>query len=410
MDDLRHDLHLSAASRRNLRKPDLPGRLGRTLAEAREEKQLDLRDLSEITNIRLTHLEALEAGRYGDLPAEVYSKNFVRLYAQAVGLDPARMLLLYAQERRRTTTLTAQTGLELPPEPAGAPLLDHPRLGQLLRLLLSALLVVGTVALALWAFNGLLSPAPRTAPPALEQAEVTPPAITQSETTPPGTVQPETVPDATASDVLPLDARAPDADARETVAAADPAPVTTPAANRMVLLSLRTVPPGAEISIDGYRFGQSPIVDAPVRAGERTLRVERGGYTTFERSFDLSGNRHLNIELAPSGQSVAGVENAGEAAAETVTVTPAAPQTQTAPAASGITVTVTAEAWLEVYRGSARSEGARLVYETAQPGDSFTFEAPVYIFSGNAGGVSVSRGDGAAEALGASGAVVGQAY
>jgi cytoskeleton protein RodZ len=410
MDDLRHNLHLSqpAATHRNVRRPQPPGRLGRTLAEAREEKQLDLRDLSEITNIRLTHLEALEAGRYDDLPEDVYSKNFVRLYAQAVGLDPARMLLLYAQERRRAAAPVAQTGLELPPESVGAPLLDNPRLGQLLRPLLGALLVVGTVALALWAFNGLLAPTPRTAP--VEQAEVTPPAITQSETTPP-----ETVPDANASDVLPLDARAPNADARETVAAADAAPGTAPAANPMVLLSLRTVPPGAEVSIDGYRFGQSPIVDAPVRAGERTLRVERGGYTTFERSFDLSGNRHLSIELTPSGRS------ATESETVTATPTPIQAQTQaqtqaqdaatpTAPAASGITITVTAEAWLEVYRGSSRGEGARLVYETAQPGDSFTFAAPVYIFSGNAGGVLVSQGDAEAVVLGAPGTVIGQAY
>jgi cytoskeleton protein RodZ len=386
MDDLRHDLHLSqpAATRRNVRRPQPLGRLGRTLAEAREEKRLDLRDLSEITNIRLTHLEALEAGRYDDLPEDVYSKNFVRLYAQAVGLDPARMLLLYSQERRRGAAPVAQTGLELPPEPAGAPLFDDPRLGQLLRPLLGGLLVVGTVALALWAFNGLLSPAaPRTAP--AEQAETTPP----------------------------------DAAAREPVAAADTAPATAPATNPMVLLSLRTVPPGAEVSIDGYRFGQSPIVDAPVRAGERTLRIERGGYTTFERSFDLSSNRHLSIELTPSGRSVAKSETV------TATPTPVPAQTQgqtqgqtqaqdaatpTPPAASAVTVTVTEAAWLEVYRGSARGEGARLVYETAEPGDSFTFTSPVYIFSGNAGGVLVSRGDGEAVTLGASGAVVGQAY
>lgn len=400
MDDLRHDLHLSqpAATRRNVRRPQPPGRLGRTLAEAREEKRLDLRDLSEITNVRLTYLEALEAGRYDDLPEDVYSKNFVRLYAQAVGLDPARMLLLYSQERRRAASPAARTGLELPPESAGTPLLDNPRLGQLLgrllRPLLGTLFVVGTVALALWAFNGLLSPAPRTAP--AEQAEVTLPE----------TARPEASPDA--PDAPPLDAGAPNADARETVAAAGPAQATAPAANPMVLLSLRTVPPGAEVSIDGYRFGRSPIVDAPVRAGERTLRVERRGYTTFEHSFDLSGNRHLSIELVPSGRTAtAQLQTQAQTRAQTRAQGAATP---TPPAASAITVTVTEAAWLEVYRGSSRGEGARLVYETAQPGDRFTFRTPVYIFSGNAGGVSVSQGDEEAVVLGAPGAVVGQAY
>ena len=183
---------------------------------------------------------------------------------------------------------------------------------------------------------------------------------------------------------------------------------STPAASdSLILLSLRTTPPGGEVSIDGYRFGRSPIIDAPVRAGRRTVRVERGGYRAFERTFDLSRDRRLNIELTPTrgpraGAAVMGAQQLGARQNSTATEAQAAGTNQ-------ITISVTAAAWLEVYRGTTRGGGERLVYETAQPGDTFTFDAPVYIFSGNAGGVSVAQG-GAAAVLGTPGAVVGEAY
>jgi len=230
---------------------------------------------------------------------------------------------------------------------------------------------------ALWAFNGLLfasgpqrlteTPAPE-APAAALTAAATPVAATPSATTPAAT------------------------------------PAAQPPADTMILLSLRTTPPGAEVSIDGYRFGQSPIVDAPVRAGARTVRVERGGYRTFERTLDLSVSRRLNVELVPTGTR-------GAATVTGVQARTSPPTEGRAPApASRVTITVTAEAWLEVYAGTARGDGERLLYAAVQPGETFSFSAPVYVFSGNAGGVVVARGDAVAAPLGASGAMVGAAY
>lgn len=354
---------------RRARTAEPSNRLGTALREARQHGRLELEDVAEITKVRLAHLEALEAGRLDDLPGDPYGKNFVRLYAQAVGLEPSRALLLYAQARRGEAAPTG--GLELPPPraPAFSAALDHPRLGRVLRPLAAAVLVVGAVWLGLALFDRVLLPGPDTG------AVAEPPA------------EPETTP------------------ATQAPARSGPAAAATAAApaNAMVLLSLRTVPPGAEVSIDGYRFGQTPLTDAPVRAGERTLTVERGGYRTFRRTFDLSENRNLSVTLLPT--EVAGYVGA----------------TRTAPAwrdavagtaggvAGGVTVTVSAEAWLEVYRGDARG-GERLVFETARPGDRYTFRGPVYVFSGNAGGVSVSRGEGPPTPLGSSGAVTGAAY
>lgn len=405
---------------RTQRAPERPNRLGRTLREAREDKDLELRDLAEITSVRLTHLEALEVGDYQGLPEEVYSKNFIKLYAQAVGLDPARMLLLYGHERRALTGISHAPGaaLELPlepPTPRFSPLrfvsgFDNPRLARALGLMLTLLLVVGVVLAALWAFNGLFATTQDVTRGATPGATVTTGADQpQAAASEPATAAPAEVPPAIPTETPTETPAAPTTSASETTPESSAAQAP---ADAMVLLSLRTTPSGAEVSIDGYPFGQSPITDAPVRAGERTVQIEWGGYRAFERTLDLSRNRRLNIELSPTRGAAAqsGTNATINTPANATTDTPAqTPEPAPGPQGAGVKLTVTAEAWLEVYAGSARGEGERLVYKTAQPGESFSFNAPVFIFSGNAGGVTVARGD-AAEPLGASGAVVGAAY
>ena len=353
-----------ATSLRRAHVPSRPSRLGQTLREARQESRLGLEDVAELTGVRPAYLEALEAGRFADLPGE-QGKTFVLRYAQAVGLEPARVLVLYAQERRSLAAADDPAerlrGLELPAE--GVTLAVSPRVRRVLRLFASLLLVAAASWLALRAFDGALSPWPH-----------------QSQTQRVEPARASALPSATAATA-------------DTVATPSPA---------LILFSLRTTPPGAEVSVDGYRFGQSPIIDAPVRAGNRTIKVERSGYGTFERTLELTQNRRLNVTLAPTSAGAATFSLSPLPVAPTET-TPQAPATQQ------VVVSVTSEAWLEVYRGSARA-GERLVYTTAQPGETYTFTAPVYVFSGNAGGVLVVQGDTPAQPLGAPGAVVGRAY
>ncbi len=367
MDELRttHGLQRptqSPTGRRTTRTETRLSRLGQTLREAREEKGLELRDLAVLTNVRVMHLEALEQGDFHNLPEDPYGKNFVRLYAQAVGLEPSRTLLLYGQEKRAAAgaapTRAAPPSLELPSSVAEARArFDNPRLVRLGGLLVSLLLVVGVVLLALWGFNRLMSRGGSS-------DFTTPSPATES------SAAPDSAPATTAA---PVAASQPDA-----------------ASPGMVLLSLRTTPPGAEVSIDGYPFGQSPITDAPIRAGQRTLEITRAGYRPYQGTLELSGNRRLNFVLTPTNGAV-----------------PTAPDAATGQAANQVTVAVLQTAWLEIYAGAARGQGERLVYETANPGDTFVFSAPVYVYSGNASGVSVTR-NGLTRPLGDG--VTGQAY
>lgn len=54
----------------------------------RERRRVALDTVCEITKVSVRHLEALEAGRYAELPGGVFRKGIVRGYLNAIGADP----------------------------------------------------------------------------------------------------------------------------------------------------------------------------------------------------------------------------------------------------------------------------------------------------------------------------------
>jgi cytoskeletal protein RodZ len=73
-------------------------RLGDVLLTARERKGVDLYRAERDTKIRARYLGALERGDYAELPGSVYTKGFLRNYAQYLGLDPEATLQHYHRE------------------------------------------------------------------------------------------------------------------------------------------------------------------------------------------------------------------------------------------------------------------------------------------------------------------------
>lgn len=59
---------------------------------AREQQQLDIHQVAEITKIKTDHLRALESGDFAVFPAPVYIKGFARTYATMLKLDVPRVL------------------------------------------------------------------------------------------------------------------------------------------------------------------------------------------------------------------------------------------------------------------------------------------------------------------------------
>lgn len=61
---------------------------------------MTLNDAQGVTKIRLRYLEALEAGNFETIPGEVYTKGFLRAYAEYLGLDGTAMVERYKSERQ----------------------------------------------------------------------------------------------------------------------------------------------------------------------------------------------------------------------------------------------------------------------------------------------------------------------
>lgn len=73
-----------------------PGRaVGRLLRDQREARGLSLPEVEKSLRIRRSHLEAIEEGRFDELPGAAYIPAFLRAYSAHVGLDSEKVLTAY---------------------------------------------------------------------------------------------------------------------------------------------------------------------------------------------------------------------------------------------------------------------------------------------------------------------------
>jgi cytoskeleton protein RodZ len=66
--------------------------VGARLREAREKRGVSLRQIATNTRISVMSLEALERSDLSRLPGGIFTRSFIRAYAQEVGLDPDRTI------------------------------------------------------------------------------------------------------------------------------------------------------------------------------------------------------------------------------------------------------------------------------------------------------------------------------
>ncbi|MEQ8181258.1 MAG: helix-turn-helix transcriptional regulator, partial [Smithellaceae bacterium] len=58
----------------------------------REASGMTLKDVYAVTRISVVNLEAIENGAFEDLPVPTYTKNFIKTYARALGMDSRPIL------------------------------------------------------------------------------------------------------------------------------------------------------------------------------------------------------------------------------------------------------------------------------------------------------------------------------
>src|SRR5918999_5178212 len=66
--------------------------VGARLREARQKRGVSLRQIANSTRISVMSLEALERSDLSRLPGGIFTRAFVRAYAEEVGLDPDRTI------------------------------------------------------------------------------------------------------------------------------------------------------------------------------------------------------------------------------------------------------------------------------------------------------------------------------
>lgn len=89
---------------------------GAYLRKRREEKGLTLEEVAERTRVHLRYLEAMEEGNFHLLPGAAYVRGFLRLYAEAVGLDPEAVAEMFAQTEAAKRLESPASGARQEPE------------------------------------------------------------------------------------------------------------------------------------------------------------------------------------------------------------------------------------------------------------------------------------------------------
>jgi cytoskeleton protein RodZ len=325
--------------------------IGSRLRAAREAKGLSLSQLADQTRVRISALEAIEAGDFERLPEPIYVQSYLRAFAQAVGVPVDPVLEAF----RRTSP-------SLPPASAVAAAVSR----RTIETRPSGGISMGGIALGLAALAlvaGYLFVSLRSQAVTNPNTVVAPSTATSD---PPGTTAGTEPPDASSSPINPT---------ADPTAGSDPA-----AAVGNVTLSVTSTPPGASVLLDGISIGVTPLLNAPVTAGSsRELRVELPGYKATVKTVDLSSNRSYAATLVPNP--------------------PTGPQagTPASPAIAGqVTLTFQGPSWVRVTDAS----GKRVYEGIPAKGTVKNFPGPVTVRAGRPDLIVASVGGQSKGALG----------
>ena len=69
--------------------------VGKFLQQERERKNITLEAVSQVTRISVKNLEAIENDDFISLPAPIFIRSFLKVYAAHIGLNPDKVIALY---------------------------------------------------------------------------------------------------------------------------------------------------------------------------------------------------------------------------------------------------------------------------------------------------------------------------
>ena len=127
--------------------------IGSSLREARTRQGLGFEEMEERTKVRSKYLRHLEEERFDQLPGHTYTKGFLRVYADSLGLDGR----LYVEEYNSRYVAGDEEGggaPRLPRAPARHRRRRERRESRTVGVTLAAILLVTALVIAAWRFGG----------------------------------------------------------------------------------------------------------------------------------------------------------------------------------------------------------------------------------------------------------------
>ena len=127
--------------------------IGSSLREARMRQNLEFEELEARTKVRAKYLRHLEDERFDQLPGHAYTKGFLQVYADALGLDGR----LYVEEYNSRYVGGGEEGgasPRMPRVPTGRRRRRERRESGTVGIALAAILLVTALVIAAWRFGG----------------------------------------------------------------------------------------------------------------------------------------------------------------------------------------------------------------------------------------------------------------
>jgi cytoskeleton protein RodZ len=262
------------------------------LKAAREARGLSLIDIFHTTRVSMVNLTAMENGDFRQLPPPVYTRNFIRKYARAVGIDEKPLLDRYEKHLESLNPPREEPEVQKP----------WPETGRRYRFLfgsLAAVIVAGILVYALFLYDQY----DRTIPPA---KPIESPPVEQgrpASEVPASQADPVNSTDPTAQSVPTHPAAPVQVTVKESIPVAEKATVRPPSApsGKMLHLAIEA----RDLSWIRITEDQSPSYQVLLKPGDR---IERLASDYFQLDIGNAGG----VNLIYQGRSLGSLGKQGE--------------------------------------------------------------------------------------------------
>ena len=272
---------------------------GELLREQRMASGMHIVGLSAVLKVPVARLEALEAGRFEELPDLIFARALASSVCRVLKTDPAPILAALPQPAAPAqTTPPAAIQVAQPLRPQGPPMGGHAaRRQRRFWVSLLLLLVLALLASGAWWWQQTEAPLALASTPGTVQ--LVPPAPPVLEPVPAATTSADAVPAVTEAAVT--EAAVAPVTAQDSIAAS-PAPVSSPAA------ASAAMPATSPASVPVLRLTVSQVTWVQVMGASGALRLER----TLQPGESLEASDDLPLQVVVGRADAAEVNVRGQ--------------------------------------------------------------------------------------------------